>query len=147
MPALSVVSCFQLPIGPAQSSGGAVGDCRTTADIDPSRESAPLSERCALTYSSPAQIFCTAPPDDDTLLNPDMPSMFSPNKMRSAEVHINEDGELLILGVRSRIDPPAIGMVKISPPTEPSSLIRPSMNAICLPSGETRGSAIWRFGT
>src|SRR5580765_4698928 len=147
IPALSVVSCFQFPIGPAQSSAGVLGDWRATAETDPSRERAPLSEDCALTDSSPAQIFWTAPPDAETLANPDLPSTFSPNTMRSAEVQTNVDGELLIFGVRLRTVPPATGTVKISPPTEPSSLIRPSMNATCLPSGETWGSAICRLGT
>src|ERR1700746_3359155 len=45
-PALSIVSCFQFPIGPAQSSAGVLADCRMTADTDPSRESAPFKEDC-----------------------------------------------------------------------------------------------------
>src|ERR1700747_3544608 len=73
IPELRVVSCFQFPIGPAQSSGGVLGDCRLTAETDPSRERAPLSECCALTNSSLDQIFCTGPPDAETLANPDLP--------------------------------------------------------------------------
>ncbi len=33
---------------------------------------------------------------------------------------------------------------KISPPVEPSSLMMPPMKRIDLPSGDQRGSAIWR---
>ena len=50
-----------------------------------------------------------------------------------------------MLGVMSVGSPlPLAGTTQMSPPVEPWSDMRPPMKAMCLPSGEKRGTAIWR---
>src|ERR1700693_686187 len=51
-PAFRLVSRFQLPIGPTQTSGGALPDWRTTAVIDPSREKAASGTHASLVVPS-----------------------------------------------------------------------------------------------
>src|SRR5580693_2979431 len=79
--ALTVVNCFHRPIGPAQTSGGALADCRTTALTLPSAENEALGSGVVPTASSPFQSVCTSPPLALTLANPDSPSTFCANVM------------------------------------------------------------------
>jgi hypothetical protein len=53
-------------------------------------------------------------------------------------------GVPLMFGVTSVGSPLDAGTTQMSPPVEPWSDMRPPMNAICLPSGEKRGTAICR---
>src|SRR5450432_3659734 len=127
--ALTVVNCFHWPIGPAQTSGGVPADCRTTAVTLPPTEKEALGRGGVPMASSPFQSDCTALPVALTLANPDSPSTFCANVMRSGPDQVSEDGELLMFGVRLRAAPPAVATTNISPPVTPSSLINPSMNA------------------
>src|SRR5215831_1747047 len=127
-------------MGPAQTSGGVIGDWRTTATTAPS-----CADEARLTDSSSLQS-CSTTPAVLTEPNPDLPSMFSPNVMRSGAVQVRDDGDVLMLGVKFRAFPPPMETTNTSPPVEPSSLIRPSMKATFLPSDETRGSAICSLG-
>src|ERR1700745_1115361 len=109
--AFRLVSCFQLPIGPAHTSGGALEDWRTIAVIN-----FPLADGAdahpvpwASADSSPVQRVCTAPSLTLTLPKPELPSTFSVKVMRPGALHIISDGEALIFGVRFRAAPPAIG--------------------------------------
>src|ERR1700676_1502777 len=54
--ALRLVSCFQLPMGPAQASGGVLADCRTIAVINLS----PVNERPG-TQASPEGVAVSSP--------------------------------------------------------------------------------------
>ena len=56
------------------------------------------------------------------------------------------DAEAFIPSVRFFGAPPDAGTVQMSPPVEPSSLMRPWMTATSFPSGENRGQAIWSAG-
>src|SRR2546421_5268585 len=76
-PALTVVNCLHLPMGPPQTSGGAPADWRITAETEPSRERE--AEADAPTNSSPVQSDCTVAPEAFTVENPDLPSTFCVN--------------------------------------------------------------------
>src|SRR5262245_31220409 len=77
---------------------------------------------------------------------PGWPSIFSVNKILSGDSQCSQEGEAAILGVMLRGSPPVAGTTKMSPPTEPSSLISPAMNAMVLPSGDQRGTATCNDG-
>src|SRR5579859_302775 len=146
MSRLRIVICFQMPISPAQTSGGVLGVWRTTALVFPSRENDAPGDAVVPINSSPIQIVLKFPPVAFTAANPDFPSMYSANVMRSFAVQNTQEGDDGIPGVMLCALPPETGTTKMSPPVEPSSLMRPSMKATFLPSGETRGSAICNFG-
>src|SRR2546425_7711710 len=95
-PALTVVNCFHLPIGPAHTSGGVLADCRTTAVTLLSAENKAFGNGVVPTASSPFHSVCTAPPLALTLANPDSPSTFCANVIRSEPNQVRADGELLI---------------------------------------------------
>src|SRR5262249_51965261 len=125
------VTCFHRPTGPAQISGGSLGDWRTIAITPASRV-----DEAWLTDSSSLQS-CWTTPALGTDRKPDLPWMFSPNVMGSGAVQVRDDGEALMLPVKFRPFPPPMETTNTSPPVEPSSLISPSMKATFLPSGET----------
>src|ERR1700704_6030520 len=66
---------------------------------------------------------------------------YSVNRMRSGIAQKRELTEVLRPFVRFTTSSPEAETVKRSPPWNPSSLIKPSMNAIDLPSGDHRGTA------
>src|SRR5207244_2938275 len=117
-----------------------------TADTAPSREREALGDGVAPMDSSPHLNVFTVPPAELTVAKLGLPSSFWAKVIRSEPVHASEEGDALMLGVRFRVRPPAMEMTKTSPPVTPSSLIRPSMKATDLPSGEMCGSAICHFG-
>src|SRR5882672_1980444 len=143
------VSCFQWPGGPAQTSGGVVPDWRATAVREASRENDAPGTQASLVVpssSSPVQMVCAGAAVVLTVAKAELPSAFWAKAMRSGEIHAMAEGEVLLFGVRFLAAPPAAGTTWISPPVRPASLIRPSMKATLLPSGETSGLATWRLG-
>src|SRR5258708_5491106 len=76
---LSLVTCIHLPIGPNHTSGGALGDCRTTALIgfSPAEELARTQESpSAAADSSPVHRVLGLPPLILTLPKLEFPSLF-----------------------------------------------------------------------
>src|SRR5580698_8828914 len=72
--AFKLVSCFQAPIAPAQTSGGVLADCRTTAVINPwpvKDSPAAHSPPSGPAPSSPVQSFSTPPPEVLTVPKPE----------------------------------------------------------------------------
>src|SRR5579862_6860620 len=146
MLAFNLVTCFHFPMGPSQTSCGVEAEWRTTAvnrflPAIAAHESPEGHAPCSL-----VQMVCGAPPLILTLPKPALPSTFSAKVTSSGLFHDNAEGEALKPGVRFRASPPVIDKTCTSPPVDPSSLINPSMNATCFPSGETRGSAICNLG-
>src|SRR3954470_6378167 len=74
------------------------------------------------------------------------PPTYSINRMRSGASQTNELTEAFRPCVRFCTSRPSADMVNKSPPWNPSSLIKPSTNAIDLPSGDQRATATWREG-
>src|ERR1700722_20185669 len=111
IPTFKVVSCFHLPMGPAQTSGGVLADWRITAVTDASCEKDALGDGAVPMNSSPVQMVCTrlCPAPVLTLARPELPSIFCAKMIRSGLAHVNEDCELLIFGVRLRTLPRAAG--------------------------------------
>src|ERR1700674_5076531 len=139
-----LVSRFQPPIGPAQTSGGELANWRTTAVTDPSWENEPPGTQAALVVaasSSPVQSVRTAPPLVLMVAKLELPSAFWAKAMRSEDIHASAEGDVVLWGVRFRAVPPCVGTIWISPPVRPASLINPSIKATFFPSGETRGCA------
>src|SRR5262249_55525597 len=113
-----------------------------SADRFPSAENdKPKFPWVAETFSGPRQSCFSSPDAGSRATTPLSPSMFSVNKMRSRG-HTRDAAEAFSPGVRLRLGPPAAGTKKMSPPTTPSSLIRPPINEMDLPSGDQRGDAI-----
>src|SRR5579864_1941815 len=138
-------------MAPAQTSGGVFGDCRKIAVMLPSLENDAAGVESVPMNSSPLQTVCGVPPAVLTVAKIECPSAVSANIMWPASSQYTAEGEALRLGVRLRALPPLLdevstGTTKTSPPLGPSSLIRPSMKATFLPSGETCGPAICSFG-
>src|SRR5437588_1773423 len=71
------------------------------------------------------------------------PPTTSVRRMRSDLCQKIELTELLRPRVRFRTSRPVAEIVNRSPPWNPSSLIKPSINATDLPSGDQRGTATW----
>src|SRR5262249_24892345 len=142
MVALLLVSFRHSPIGPTQISGGVSNVLRSAATTLPSLETAKSGKfPKAWRASAPFQIVRTellagvnseiAPP----------PPTISVKRMRSGVSQTSELTELLrsrVWFVRWR---PSAEIVMRAPPTDPSSLIKPWMNAIALASGDQRGTA------
>src|SRR5579863_4469603 len=147
-PELRCVICRHSPIAPTHTSAGCVNDCRTTAEDFPSAESEMLQSKSAsATRSSPRHSSTTLWSATCTRAMPLPPSTMP------AKIIFDESADQLrfealnfISGVRLLISPPSAPTEYISPPGIGSSLINPPMNAIFLPSGDQRGSAICRPG-
>src|SRR5436309_13940405 len=140
--------CFQLPSGPAQTSGGWLNDCRMTAVVLSSDAIEPCEPELLAVIASPLfQSVSTAPVLIFTDAIPQPPSIDSPkSSFWPPEPHFNQLAEAFMPGVMFFASPPSAGTKKMSPPVEPSSLINPSMKAIVLPSGDHTGLAIWSEG-
>src|SRR5262249_20894694 len=145
--ALPRVICFQPPTGPAQTSGGCVKEWRTRAQVFRScardRPNAPPS--AAMVWGS-VQSVRTLLRDGAMVATALAPSAWAVNRMSPDGSQANQLADAFKPGVTLFGWPPWAGIVKISPPTTPSSLIRPAINAMELPSGDQRGKAIWRGG-
>src|SRR5215469_8919426 len=136
------VTWSQLPIAPAQISGGCDAEWRMTADIVPSAlTEASNPQPPALITSALLQSCVTLPEPSSTVPRPASPSMCSANRILSGDSQLSQLGEAAIPGVTFRAAPPAAGTTKMSPPVAPSSLIKPAMKATSLPSGDQRGTA------
>src|SRR5579863_6559882 len=110
--ALRVVICFQSPIGPVHTSGGALADCRARAVVNLSLPLEPLAAQAlpdGIAPSSPVHSVWTDPSLVFTLPKPEFPSTFSAKVMRSEALHATAEGDDLMLGVRLRAVPPATG--------------------------------------
>src|SRR5580693_303500 len=141
------VICFHWPIAPAQTSGGALKESRITAACVPSAETERLGpHKPALMLSAPRHRFETAGLSGSTREMEESASRISANKILLSVVQVSQLAEDFLPGVMSLAFPPAHGMMKMSPPTLGSSLMRPSMKAICFPSGDHAGRAIWSCG-
>src|SRR6516225_1349264 len=141
------VTCFQLPFGPAHTSGGVVKELRTAADVRPSFEMETDGPQVpAVTCSSPRKsdsIFLLA--GSSTMID-ESPPINSPAVICPSLVQASQLAEALRAGVRLCGLPPSRGMTIMFPPTEPKSLINPSMNAMEFPSGDHAGKLICSSG-
>ena len=129
-------------MGPAQISGGWSKDWRTRALVF---SSPAMETRCrdsAAIDSAPVQSVLICPVPRSTVAMPLPPSTCSVKRMRPDGSQVSQQGEALMSGVKLRGVPPVAASVKMSPPMTPSSLIRPPMKAIALPSGDQHGTAI-----
>src|SRR5215813_13410517 len=95
---------------------------------------------------APFQRVATFPLEGSIEETADSPSTCSVKRIEPAGRQRRALGEDLRSGVMSFASPPEAGTVQMSPPVEPSSLIRPWMTAIVFPSGENRGQAICSGG-
>src|SRR6266436_2692035 len=144
---LRCVICVQLAVGPAQTSGGALKELRITAEFFASRE------RERLMPQAPALI-CPASRKSSALLpsaglmvaRPESPSRYSPKIIFASRVHASQMAEAIISRLKVVASPPVPEMVKTSPPTLGSSLMRPPMKAMRWPSGDHAGLAICSGG-
>ena len=145
---LTWVTCFHSPIGPAHTSGGCAAEWRITAEVLWSAASEiPIPPQASVvTTSGPVHRGVILPVATSTVAAPASPSMFSAKRILSGDCQVIQLGDALISGVRLRASPPLAGTKKTSPPVDPSSLISPAMNAILLPSGDQRGTAICKGG-
>ena len=145
---LTCVICVHEPIGPAHTSGACRNDCRTTADVRPSvAKDAPYSPHPPSEISSgPDQTGVTFALLTSRVASPISPSTISLNRILSPDCQCSPLGEALIPGVTFFAVPPPAGMIKMSPPVEPSSLMIPEIKAMFLPSGDQRGTAICKGG-
>src|SRR5690348_10385073 len=100
----------------------------------------------AWTPSSPCQSWLTLPVATSSVEIALDPPTYSTIWIFDGDCQVYVLTEVGRRAVRSLALPPAAGMVIRSPPVEPSSLIRPPMNAIVAPSGDHRGSAICSAG-
>src|SRR6266446_10421150 len=97
-------------------------------------------------FSAPFQIVLTelsASFNSEIALPPPTTSV---RRMRSSDCQKIELTELLRPRVRFRTSRPLAEIVNRSPPWNPSSLIKPSIKATDLPSGDQRGTATWSEG-
>src|SRR6516165_2559353 len=124
----SDVSWRHAPIGPAHTSAGDDMDWRTTAEEFPSlAREIWIPQPSAESISNPFHTCRTWPLAPDTVAMPELPSMFSVNRIWFGPVHFNQVAEAFIPGVRLRASPPLTGTTKMSPPVEPWSLMMPLM--------------------
>src|SRR5712692_9531070 len=143
--ALRCVICFHSPIGPAQTSGAAANEFRITADVFPSCATERfVPQSPAETPSPPRQIVSTWPFTGSSVAIAESPSIHSPKSISPSAFHSSQLAEAFISGVKLLAPPPAAVTAKMSPPTESSSLISPSTNAIFSPSGNHVGRAVCR---
>src|SRR5580692_3739293 len=144
---LRSVICFQLAVGPAQTSGGVPKELRITAEDFRSRESERLMPHApAVSWLASRNSSVLVPSAGLIVATPESPSRYSPKIRFSSGVHASQLAEAFISGVMFRASPPVAAMVKMSPPTEGSSLIRPPMKAMRWQSGDQTGLAIWSGG-
>src|SRR6201999_3460895 len=133
---LRVVICFHCPIAPAHTSGGVLKESRITADCVPSAETERFGfHKPAVMLSAPRHKFETAGVRGSTRETEESASRILAKRILLSEVQVSRLAEDFRPGVMSFACPPALGIMKTSPPTLGSSLIRPSMKAMCLPSG------------
>src|SRR6266566_1382924 len=127
-------------MGPAQISGGAENERRTAAEILPSSETeaegpqVPVEMRSSARYSE--SIFDM---EGSSEISEESPCAYSPAIIFPSFVQVSQLAEAWRSGVRFCGFPPVAGIRKMLPPTEPKSLIRPSMKAMDFPSGDHAG--------
>ncbi len=97
--------------------------------------------------SASVQSGITLPVPGSSAATPRPPSTASWKRISPGARQKSARTEAFLSGVRLRAPSPEAGTTQMSPPVDPSSLMRPWMTAIDLPSGEKRGQAIWRGGS
>src|SRR5216683_3767679 len=134
-------------MGPAQISFGSLRELRMMEDVFPScaREML-VPQRPAETYSWPRHRGSMRALAGSMMATAASPSTVSPKTIFASGVQASQLAVAFTSGVMFVGSPPVAGIVYTSPPTEGSSLMRPAMNAIFLPSGDHAGFAIWRGG-
>ena len=152
---LSEVTARHSPAGPAQTSGGAVHERRIRAKVRPSAATDMAVCSLALMDSSPIHRRSTWPVVGSSCEMPAPPSRVSAKTIRPGVGHAIDSyggGNPRRQIAHGPARPPAADATKISPPVTSSSLIRPPMKAIDLPSGDQRGFSIcccapgWKIG-
>src|SRR5258707_8875568 len=142
-PALRDVTCGQLPTAPAHTSGGWANDSRTIAEVFPSAASeAEVSRPAAAILSLVWNAVSILPSLTLTAARPLPPSISSLKKIFVFSRQVSQHAEAFIPGVALRAVPPSAGIIKMSPPILPSSLMSPPMNATDFASGDHAGLAI-----
>src|SRR5271154_7278375 len=142
MDLLRCVICVQLAVGPAQTSGAALNELRITAEFFASRESERLMPHApAVIWPASRNSSTLVPSAGLTVARPESPSRYSPKIIFASGVHASQLAEAFISGVMFVASPPVAAMVKMSPPTLGSSLMRPPIKAIRWPSGDHAGLA------
>src|SRR5579862_1147801 len=137
------VICFQSPLAPAQTSGGAAKELRTAPKIFPSADGETEGPQVpAETWSAPRYSESILPPAGSIEMMDESPPTNSPAISFPSRVHPSQLADALRSGVRFCALPPSAGTNITSPPTEPKSLINPSMNAMDFPSGDHAGKFI-----
>src|SRR5213592_2894680 len=110
--ALLCVTCFQSPMRPAHTSGGAFIDSRTAAAVWPSLAAAKLGRKPKewrpLIPRHSASIVAVFESRTETA---EPPPDHSVNRMRSGAVHVSELGDVLRPGVRFTGAPPPAAIV------------------------------------
>src|SRR5215468_6119145 len=129
-PALRCVTCFQSPTGPAQISGGALNELRATAEDFASRETERLGpQRPAESASLLRQSWRTCALAGSSEATAESPPRYSAKRILPSAVQENQLAEPFRSGVRFCAELPVAGTMAMSPPTEGSSLIKPSMKS------------------
>src|SRR6516162_6500881 len=137
------VTCFQLPFGPAHTSGGVVKELRTAADVRPSFEMETDGPQVpAVTCSSPRWSDSIFPLAGSSRIIDESPPMNSPAVICTSLVQASQLAEAFRPGVRFCGLPPSGETTSMFPPTEPKSLINPSIKAMDFPSGDHAGKLI-----
>src|SRR5256885_1442820 len=117
---LRLVTCFHLPTGPAQTSGGSENDCPMTAERRPWAGTVFAASEALATSTSPPIVMACGPfhsvvtaallPADLrlTVARPSRPSICSAKRISSGLIHSSQVGVAWIRGGTSRgTSPPA----------------------------------------
>src|SRR6267378_8581473 len=130
-------------MGPAQISGGSLSELRMMAEVFPSRA------RETLVPQGPAETCCWPRQREamralagSTMAMAASPSTDSPKTILASGVQASQFAVAFMSGVTLVASPPVAAIVYMSPPTDGSSLMRPAMKAVFLPSGDHAGFAI-----
>src|SRR3954469_11572153 len=134
-------------MGPAHSSGGALKEWRITAEVLPSAATEKFGpQRPAVMVSLPCQRLLTLEVAGSSSEIAESATAYSVKRILPSWVHASALAEALRSGVRLVALPPSELISWMSPPMDGSSLIKPSIKAMCWPSGDQAGRAIWREG-
>src|ERR1700733_13148382 len=96
------VSWVQFPIGPAHTSGGVLGDCRTIAVVIPSNPDDTQQPLAGRTNPGPFHNVLIAPPFVSKAAKPKLPSTSSAKMTRSPACQAMAYGDALMPGVKFR---------------------------------------------
>src|SRR3989442_12830012 len=98
---LACVTCFQAPMGPAQTSGGRTYDCSTRAQVFPSRASETPKDQPPVEFDSvPVQTVSILPLAGSSVASPLLPSICSANGALPEGSQSSQLAEAFRLGVR-----------------------------------------------